>query len=182
MQIYWQRLNIYLLAGLAVLAAGCKSTGDAKNKNLLSTLKIHVETDADAGEHTKVVKVFREHEIPFTIHETPILTEANVKEARIVEILGGFALRLQFDRQGSWLLEEYSTQSRGRHLLVYSDFASFKDPKLHEGRWLAAPMISRSITDGTLTVVPDASREEADRIALGLNNVAKKAEEAAKWW
>ena len=42
--------------------------------------------------------------------------------------------------------------------------------------WLAAPMTNKRISDGVLVFTPDASREEADRIVLGLNNVAKEAQ------
>ena len=41
-------------------------------------------------------------------------------------------------------------------------------------RWLAAPVISHRISDGVLVFTPDATREEAEEIALGLNNVSKK--------
>jgi hypothetical protein len=45
---------------------------------------------------------------------------------------------------------------------------------LKDCRWLAAPVISHRIGDGVLVFTPDATREEAEEIALGLNNVAKK--------
>jgi hypothetical protein len=37
-------------------------------------------------------------------------------------------------------------------------------------------MTNKRISDGVLVFTPDASREEADRIVLGLNNVAKEAQ------
>ena len=40
--------------------------------------------------------------------------------------------------------------------------------------WLAAPLIRRPIADGVLTFTPDASREEAEKIVKGLNNVTEK--------
>ena len=43
-----------------------------------------------------------------------------------------------------------------------------------EARWLAAPRISQRIKDGVLVFTPDATREEAERIVRGLNNVAIK--------
>jgi hypothetical protein len=50
-----------------------------------------------------------------------------------------------------------------------------------ESRWLAAPVIPRRISNGVLTFTPDASREEADLIAIGLNNVAKKVQDDLKF-
>ena len=46
--------------------------------------------------------------------------------------------------------------------------------QLNAGRWLAAPLVQTHITDGLLVFTPDATREEADQIAAGLNTVAKK--------
>ena len=43
-----------------------------------------------------------------------------------------------------------------------------------EARWLAAPMITRRITNGLFVFTPDCSREEAERIVLGLNHVARQ--------
>ena len=73
---------------------------------------------------------------------------------------------VQFDRRGTWLLEQYTTANRGRRIAIMSQFGQV--------RWLAAPKISKPITDGTLVFTPDATREEADRIVRGLTNVAKK--------
>jgi hypothetical protein len=39
---------------------------------------------------------------------------------------------------------------------------------------LAAPQINNHITDGRFVFTPDSTREEAERVALGLNHVAKK--------
>ena len=52
---------------------------------------------------------------------------------------------------------------------------------LAENRWLAAPVIPSRIGNGVLTFTPDASREEADQIVLGLNNVAKKVQDKSSW-
>jgi preprotein translocase subunit SecD len=84
--------------------------------------------------------------------------------------VGGFALRIQFDHRGTILLEEYTTANRGRMVAIFSQFGD----ELKDYRWLAAPVISRPITDGVLIFTPDTNREEAEEIATGLNNVSKK--------
>ena len=43
-----------------------------------------------------------------------------------------------------------------------------------DGRWLAWPLITHRVADGVLSFTADMSRAEADRLVLGLNNVAKK--------
>jgi hypothetical protein len=107
------------------------------------------------------------------------LTEARVTEARVVDGVGGFAIRLQFDRQGTWLLESNSTANRGRRFAIFCVFNDLQNPKVVVGRWLAAPMITR-ITNGVLQFTPDATLEEAHQIVRGLNNVAKKLQSDSK--
>ena len=89
-------------------------------------------------------------------------------------------LRLQFDRRGTWLLEQYSTANLGKHFAIFSQFPSPPDAKLNQGRWLAAPRINQRIPDGVLTFAPDATREEAEQIVLGLNNVAKQLKKGSE--
>jgi len=101
----------------------------------------------------------------------PFLSEEFVASAKVVDEVGGFALRIQFDHQGATMLEQITTENRGRKIAIFSQFAE----KLVDYRWLAAPIISHRITDGVLVFTPDTTREEAEEIALGLNNVSKKA-------
>jgi preprotein translocase subunit SecD len=131
---------------------------------------------------SETAEVYRDSPIRFTIDKNPFLTEANVKSAKVIDVTGGFALEIEFDRQGSWLLEQY-TSNRGKHILVASQFFNPGEEKINLGRWLAAPQINTHITDGRFSFTPDATREEADRIAQGLNNVAKKLStgEEVKW-
>jgi hypothetical protein len=49
-------------------------------------------------------------------------------------------------------------------------------------RWLAAPQITKHLSAGVFTFTPDATREEAERIVTGLNNVAEKVKKDSKWW
>ena len=71
---------------------------------------------------------------------------------------------------GTVLLEECTAANRGRRIAIFSQFGE----KIKDYRWLAAPVITRRISDGVLVFTPDATREEAEEIALGLNNVSKK--------
>jgi preprotein translocase subunit SecD len=106
------------------------------------------------------------------VDKTPFLNESNVSGAKVVDVVGGFALRIQFDHAGTAMLEQYTVANRGRKIAVLSQFGE----ELKNLRWLAAPFISRRITDGVLLFTPDATREEAEEIALGLNNVVKKTQ------
>jgi preprotein translocase subunit SecD len=182
MKIHWLGFNIYLLAVLALIC-GCRSP-EHKREHALSTLRVHMEMDADNSGHAHPVPVFRDKPFMVNIEHSPILTEADVSEARVVQVVGGWALRVQFDRHGSWVLEQYSMSNRGKHLVIFSQFASPDTDGVNPGRWLAAPVISGRITDGAILFTADASVSEGYQIALGLNNAAKKhqIEPSEKKW
>jgi preprotein translocase subunit SecD len=168
--------NTYLAVGLAaalLAVSGCR-TAESKRKKALATFRVHLESNPRPNSLTEQITVGREHPEVFTIEKDPFLTESHVKSAKVIDAYGGFALSVAFDRQGAWLLEQYTAANRGRHLAIFSQFPTPPDEKLNEGRWLAAPYISEIITNGVLTFTPDATREEADQIVLGLTHVATK--------
>ena len=171
MMICWNRFNTYLLAMLlAAVACGCQSSGGKQPRKALSTVRLHLQAGHDQNKATESIPVYRENPIWVNVQKEPFLTEANVTGASVVDEVGGFVLRIQFNQDGTALLEECTTANHGRKLAVFSQFGE----KLKDCRWLAAPVITHRISDGVLTFTPDATREEADEIALGLNNVAKK--------
>jgi preprotein translocase subunit SecD len=173
MMIRSERFNIYLLAALAVVAAcGCKSDGEKQPKKLLSTFRLYVEANRDSTQSQEPVPIYREKPVWVTVQKTPFLTEGNVAEAKVIDVGGDFALRIQFDRAGTAMFEQCTTANRGRRIAVFCQFGK----EVKDFRWLAAPVISRRTTDGVFVFTPDANREEAEEIALGLNNVAKKTQ------
>jgi len=165
MRIGLRLFNTYLLFGLAALlcATGCKSFGKKKEA---STIRLHLEVGTDGTDRNTRVLVNRDNPIFLNVEKDPFLTEHYLKSASVLDVMGGFAIFLQFDQKGTWLLEQYSTANKGRRVAIGSQFG--------ETRWLAAPVFTKRITDGTLVFTPDATRAEADRIVLGLNNVAKE--------
>ena len=170
------RYNTYLLLpALLVFAAGCQSPG-TKQKKQVATLRVHVEVFADSTGANEPVSIGRSSPITITIHKQTILTEADVSGAKVVADEAGFTLQIQFDRRGTQLLENHTASRPGSHLAIFSEFG----PKLEKARWLAAPVIKRRISNGLLVFTPDADREEADTIALGLNNLARKTQPSLK--
>jgi preprotein translocase subunit SecD len=173
MRIRGHGFNFYLTVTLLCgLVSACKTDAN-KDKKILSTLDLHLEARADPMGRTETAEVYRQSPIQFTIEKAPFLSAAQVKEAKVIDVTGGFALQIQFDRQGSWLLEQYTAANRTKHILLFTQFVEPGEEKMDKGRWLAAPQINNHITDGLFTFTPDATREEAERIALGLNHVAK---------
>jgi hypothetical protein len=171
----WERFNIYLLVTAAVAAAvacGCQSTTKEKPAKLLSTFRLHLAASRDGTTAGVPVPVYRQNPIIINVEKEPFLTEGNVAEAKVIDVVGGFALQIRFDGAGTSLLEQCTAANRGRKIVVFSQFGE----QIKDARWLAAPVITRRINDGVLTFTPDATREEAEEIALGLNNVAKKVQ------
>jgi hypothetical protein len=168
MKVYARRFNLYLTM-VTVLALFCGCQTDNK-KEKLAAIRVHLQADSnDAGE-TQTVSVLRSDPVSVTIGHDPILTEANVIAARVIDTPGGFAIEIQFDESATLFLEQYSAANPGRHFVIFGQWGD----KLVNGRWLAAPLITHRISNGLLAFTPDISRAEADQLVLGLNNVAAK--------
>jgi len=178
--VLWS-FGLALLWSCSLVLCGCQSA-ESKRKHSLSTLQVRLEADHSGPDRSELVNIFRTHPVAMRVGKAPFLTEMFVSRAEVIDDMGGFAMRLQFNRQGTWLLEQYSAANRGKHFAIFSQFISYPEEKLNTGRWLAAPKITQRITDGSLTFTPDASREEADQIVLGLNNIARQVEQDSKSW
>ncbi len=173
MKIWRGPFNIYLIALVILPSLGCQSTGDQKQKRELSTLRLHLEIDQVGANRNMPVMIPRENPVTFNVDRFEFINEANVAHADLVDGGDGFSIQVQFDRKGSWLLENYTAANIGRHILIFSQFS--------EPRWLAAPIIHRRVSDGVLGFTPDATRQEAERIVRGLNNLAAKIKKRDKF-
>jgi len=173
------RFNTYLLLALAAVSlCSCRTkTEEQKKSKLLATLRVHLEATSDDAMGTVTVPIYRASPVDLTVEKEPFLTEAHVASARVVSALGGFELQIQLNRQGIWLLQNYSASNPSKHFAIFSQFGE----KGKKARWLAAPIFTRVISSGIIQFTPDASREECDDIATGLNNLAKKNESNEKW-
>ncbi len=170
MQFCRQQFNLYFALALALaVLSGCQTEKRQKEKQV-SAVRIHLEAEADNPATTQSISVFRADPISLTIDKEPLFTEANLVAAKIINTEGGFAIQFNFDESSSMILEQYTASYPGKHLAIYGQWGK----KLSDGRWLAAPMITQRIYNGTLTFTPDMSRTEADQFALGLTNVIKK--------
>ena len=77
------------------------------------------------------------------VEKEPCLTEVHIKSAKVIDIIGGFALNIQFNREGTWLFEQYTTSNRGRRFAVLAQWMTPPDKALSKARWLAAPKLSQ---------------------------------------
>lgn len=163
------RFNFYLLLmALLSLTFGCQ-TGELKRKRLKAVLRVHMETSGEATSFREPVVIGRTSPMRINVHRIPFLTEDNVTSAKIVDVVGGFALQIKFDRQGTGLLEQHTAANPRKRLAIFSQFGE----KLDQTRWLAAPFIQGRIADGVLIFTPDTDLKEAEQIELGLNNYAR---------
>lgn len=168
-------LGIVLILGLLI---GCRSHPEEKT---MSIIRFHLEANPDGTNRTTPVPIYREKPILVNVEKGPFLGEGTVTEARVIDTVGGFSIRLAFERRGSWLLEQYTVSNLGKRFAIYAEFSDPPGSKSNVIRWLAAPVVTRRITDGVFTFTPDATRDEALALVLGLNNLAKKNDDALKW-
>lgn len=168
MKVCARQFNLYLiLMSGFILLCGCQT--HKQNKEPLSALRVHLESTPGSGT-TQNITVLRSDPVAVTIAGEPVLTEANIIAAKVIQAEGGFAIEIQFDESSALMLEQYSAANPGRHFVIFGQWGE----TANDGRWLAAPLISHRIANGILAFTPDMSRAEADRLVLGLNNVAKK--------
>jgi preprotein translocase subunit SecD len=169
MNFYARRFNTFLLmAAVLSLATGCAMW--QKEDKQTAILRLHIESSANVGASGKTISVLRVEPVQVSITAEPVLTEANIIGATLLETPGGFAVEVKFDETGAWTLEQYSAANPGKHFAVFGQWSE----KIGDSRWLAAPLITRRNASGVFAFTPDASREEAAQLVSGLNNVAKQ--------
>jgi hypothetical protein len=171
MKIRLLSFNIYLLAALLFL--GCKSpqekreAADSKRqKKELSTIRFHLEATGDSSGRAEQVPILRASPIVLNVIKDSFLDERDVLKATLVETAGGFAIEITFDDHGTLVLDTTSSSNKGKRIAIMTEAT--------DRRWLAAPLISRRMSGGTLIFTPDATREEAARIVRGINNTVLK--------
>jgi hypothetical protein len=163
--------NFFLVLAVAAVLTSCM-TEERKRKRDYSNIRVHIE--ADAGDGSSGITVHRSAPMQMNVEREPILDEHYVEAAAVVDQPGDtYAIEIKFNRRGSWILERTTVTHRGRRFAIFSYFG--------QDRWLAAPVITGKNSSGVLRFTPDATREEAERIVRGLNNVARKLERKENW-
>ena len=180
MMIQSDRFNTYLLAALFLAAlAGCASpkteAGKESDPKEDASLRLYLEVNPDGTDSNEAVLVGRAAPFLVNIEKLPFLTEHKIEHASLVEEKETYAIAVSFDQVGRWLLDQYTTSNRGKRIAVAGVFGVDQ-----RARWLGAPRITRSITNGVFTFTPDSTRAEADRLVAGLNNYADKVRKGRK--
>jgi hypothetical protein len=167
MKVPLARFNI-ILAALLMATIGCKTTEEKKKAKEATSLRFHLETNPDGTRHNAPVPVYRANPITVNIERNAALDEAFMQKAEVVTVddFGSHAIKITFDPTGTQRLDHLTTMYKGRRLVVSARWT--------ESRFLAAPLITRRITNGVFIFTPDATREESERIVAGLQNVIAK--------
>lgn len=171
MNFYTRSYNLYLLAALLIssLVCGCTTAGHKKKEQAkMGTLRVHVATHGNLPDHSQTVKVLRSNPVEVTISGDPILSEGNVLRARVVDTPGGFAIKVKFDEDSTYILEQNSAANPGGHFVIFGQWPG------STGRWLAAPLITGRIASGELSFTPDCSYAEATNLVTSVNYAAQK--------
>jgi hypothetical protein len=167
MKTRWAAFNLYLFA--TIFLFGCKSPQEKmdaaesrRQKKEMTSLRVHLEAGNSGPSRAQAVSILRASPMLIKVETDSILDERDLVHASVTDYMGGFLIQIQFNEHGALVLDTTSTANKGKRVAIMCDFG--------EQRWLAAPVLSRRITEGSLTFTPDATREEAVRIVRGLNN------------
>ena len=123
--------NTYLLVLLLLGLIGCASPdGTKKDKagkitsddKKYSLLRLHLETAPNATAPGQKIQVFRQAPFALNIKREPVLDEAYIMNAQVIETDHGFSIQVQYDDHGKLTLDMTSSGNRGRRLAIYSAF------------------------------------------------------------
>ena len=103
----------------------------------MAIVRVHVESEGSNTGSTTNVFVLRSEPVVVNVSKDPILTEADLISARMLETpRGGFSLELRFEQTASWRLEQFTAINPGKHLAVFGHWGE----KPEDSHWLAAPL------------------------------------------
>ncbi len=115
------RFNTYLLL-VALLSSGCKTAEERRNDKSVATFRLHLETDQASTGSAGVIEIAGAQ---LSVSNVPFLDETSVTNAAVVDTRdGGFAMQVQYDRHGTLVLDSVTTEYRGRHVAIFTQFGT----------------------------------------------------------
>ena len=129
-------------------------------------MKIHLEAVPDNKSDQADVPIYRQRPTFVHIDTKELLNNNDITGASVVDVQGGFGIRLTFNPHGARVLENITARNMGKRLVIFAAWP--------EVRWLAAPLITHRMGNAELVFTPDATREESERIVRGVNNLSAK--------
>ncbi len=166
------RINMILAAVACACLLGCNTPKtsppnqkEAEPPKQATLMQFHIEANPDPTGRTMVAPIFRARPFNLTVQREPVLDEGFMEKVELVDTdeVGGYAIKVTFDKLGARRLDALSVEHRSQRLAVHAEWT--------ETRWLGAPILNKRITNGEFIFTPDATREETDRLVRGLSNV-----------
>src|SRR5437762_3183390 len=93
-----------------------------QQKKEWATIRFHLETNLDGTEKTRIVPVHRASPIYVTVEEMVFLSEADVERAAVTDWAGTYAIQVQFNHHGAFVLDTMTTSNKRRRLAIFSEF------------------------------------------------------------
>jgi preprotein translocase subunit SecD len=154
-----QTYKTFFAFAACVLLAGCSMFG---NKEEI-TLRFHEEYDT-----TLPNKLSRQVFVPkvgltIQVDRFPIVSERDILDAELMQTAGGPAIMLKLELNGMWRLDEVTTRSRGRYLVIFLN-----------GRPVAAWLMEKRLNTGQFFLEGDFTEEEAKKAIESFKRQSKK--------
>jgi len=154
-----------LLTGCGTIAA-LRASRQAKAD---TTVGIYEEADSALPAETVQSVIIPSTGLRLTISPFPTLTEQDVQSAELYNTAGGKAIFLRFDPHGEIALDELTTRSRDRYLVV-----------MINNHPVSAWLVNQRIINGQFLVEGDFTDEEAKKIVDDLNKLSRKNEKTSR--
>src|SRR5665213_1544205 len=118
--------NIYFTLACLLVAAGCatdKASEEKKaHKKEQSTIRLYMEGPHSDSLSTGTVQVTR-NKFRYVVQREPFISEADLAKAALVtDPDGTFAIQLVMNAHGTLLMEMYSADNKGKHIIVFTHF------------------------------------------------------------
>jgi preprotein translocase subunit SecD len=149
----WPRIP----AHLDLKPASAELTTDNVQSTLLEIRLAQTEEATRLGEATGFIDAFlRGSGRRIYLHKVPLITNNDVVKARVLESMGKFGIDVTFSAEGAARMETATSAHNGKPLAI-----------IVNGDLVAAPIVRGAISSHTV-IAGDFTREEAERIVLGL--------------
>lgn len=149
-----------------------------KKEKPMAMIRFFAEVTDDGT--VQKVEVIRSFPQKFPIMREPFMDERDVARATLLETAdGGFVIRVDATPHGRQAMEMATVAINGRHVVIFCQW-NVDGQKQPEARWLGAPLVRTPLHNGSIVFSADCTREEAQRIVDGLNNVAVKLKNQPK--
>lgn len=140
---------------------GCQS----KPPKNAATLSMHLPAGRGLPESRRTTVALMSPAISLDVNRIPVLREADLDTVELKGEGDNFLMRLVFGIHGTIELDRVSNNNRGELIVIFINNIP-----------VAAPQLKHRIVDGVFEFTPNLSREEAQKLADGLNAMVKYLE------